>query len=504
MTRWLLAAALPLLLLGFGLTHFGLLNNVEGMYAEIAREMLSRGDVHGWVIPHLNGLPYIEKPPLLYWAIATSMALFGTHDWAVRLVPVMASLLVLSVAAAWTTRLRGPRAGATTLFVLGTTGGFLLMARVALTDALLMACLTAAWLWAYLALAEQRRGWWRASLVALALALLAKGFVALALFGLVGVVHLLVNERAHWRQHLRLIADPAAWGLFLLVAAPWHIAASLELREFAWFYFINEHVLRFLGLREPKDYYHGTIFYYLPRLALMALPWWPVALLAAWRRRLSGPANADAADAASRAPRRFLWVCALAPLTFFSVSSAKANYYIVVCLPPLALLAAWQIDAWRRQPHRGRDAFIAACGLALVPGLLALLHYGAATEGQFCARPMAAAIAAQPEKLPVFLYQDYEDYSGLPFYLHSDRIGIVDQQSADLRFGLSLTHDATRYPSRAEFLARREPAWLVILDARVRSGLPADLAPRLERVARVGNATLYRLTADPAPTLLAR
>ncbi len=532
MKRWLLAAALPLLLLGFGLTHFGLLNNVEGMYAEIAREMLSRGDVHGWVIPHLNGLPYIEKPPLLYWAIATSMALFGTHDWAVRLVPVMASLLALSVAAAWTTRLRGPRAGATTLFVLGTTGGFLLMARVALTDALLMACLTAAWLWAYLALAEQRRGWWRASLVALALALLAKGFVALALFGLVGVVHLLVNERAHWRHHLRLIADPAAWGLFLLVAAPWHIAASLELREFAWFYFINEHVLRFLGLREPKDYYHGTIFYYLPRLALMALPWWPLALLAAWRRRAKGVVEA-AGDAVKpfvvslsnhacpstssepapdliggrtdvQSPERFLWVCALAPLTFFSVSSAKANYYIVVCLPPLALLAAWQIDAWRRHPHRGRDAFIAACGLALVPGLLALLHYGAATEGQFCARPMAAAIAAQPEKLPVFLYQDYEDYSGLPFYLQSDRIGIVDQQSADLRFGLSLPHDATRYPSRAEFLARREPAWLVILDARVRSGLPADLAPRLERVARVGNATLYRLTADPAPTLLAR
>jgi 4-amino-4-deoxy-L-arabinose transferase-like glycosyltransferase len=318
------------------------------------------------------------------------MALFGTHDWAVRLVPVMASFLALSVAAAWTTRLRGPRAGATTLFVLGTTGGFLLMARVALTDALLMACLTAAWLWAYLALAEQRRGWWRASLVALALALLAKGFVALALFGLVGVVHLLVNERARWRQHLRLIADPAAWGLFLLVAAPWHIAASLELREFAWFYFINEHVLRFLGLREPKDYYHGTIFYYLPRLALMALPWWPVALLAAWRRRAKGVVEAagdsvkpfvvslsnHASPSTSsepapdliggrtdvQSPERFLWVCALAPLTFFSVSSAKANYYIVVCLPPLALLAAWQIDAWRRQPHRGRDAFIATCG----------------------------------------------------------------------------------------------------------------------------------------------
>lgn len=489
MRRWLLAAALPLLLLSWGLAQFGLLNNVEGMYAEIAREMLASGSVHGWVIPHLNGLPYIEKPPLLYWLSAASMALFGMHDWAVRLVPVGAGVLTLITVAAWTTRLRGPRAGATAVFVLGTTSGFLLLARVALTDALLMAGLTSAWLLAYLALAEQRRLWWRLSLVALAGALMTKGFVALVLFGLVGITHLLFTERNRWRQHVRLAADPWAWSLFLLLAVPWHLAASLQLREFAWFYFINEHVLRFLGLREPKDYYDGTVFYYLPRLMLMALPWWPVALFTEWRRRWAGHALGERADG----PIRFLWVCALVPFGFFSISGAKANYYILICLPPLALLAAGRLEYWRERMGRRGYCLLALVGLATLLLQLVVQQYGRTEEANFSARPMAQLIATQAEKLPVFLYQDYEDYSGLPFYLQNARIGVVDQQSADLRFGLGLSHDASLYPTLETFVARREPAWLVVLDARVRSGVPAVLAARIERVGRVGNATLYKL-----------
>lgn len=489
MRRWVLAAALPLLLLGWGLSDFGLLNNVEGLYAEIAREMLASDSLHGWVIPHVNGLPYIEKPPLLYWLIAASMAVFGTHDWAVRLVPVLAGVLTLIVVAAWATRLRGPRAGATSLFVLGTTTGFVLMTRVALTDALLMACLTAAWLLAYLALVEQRRLWWRLSLLALAFGMMGKGFVALALFGLVGLAHMVFSERNRWRQHLRLIADPWAVGLFLLVVVPWHMAASLELPEFAWFYFINEHVLRYLGLREPKDYYEGTVFYYLPRLALMALPWWPLGLFAEWRRRQGDALPAKPAHA----PIRFLWVCVLVPLAFFSVSSAKANYYVLVCLPPLTLLIAWRLECWREVVGRSTYLKFWIAGLTTLPALLMLQQYGRNDEPNFSARPMAQLMAKQPEHLPVFLYQDYEDYSGLPFYLQSDRIGVVDQQSADLHFGLGLSDDAALYPSVAEFVRRAEPAWLIVLDARVRRGMPHELAAHIERVSRVGNATLYRL-----------
>ncbi|HEY6895874.1 MAG TPA: glycosyltransferase family 39 protein [Rhodocyclaceae bacterium] len=489
MRPWLAAAALPLLLLLAGLGSFGLLNNVEGMYAEIGREMLVGGNWHGWVIPHLNGLPYIEKPPLLYWATALSMALFGPHDWAVRLAPVAAGLLTLAGVAWWAARLGGRTLGASSLFVLGTTGGFLLIARVALTDALLTAFLTLACLLAYLALAEQRRLWWRLALACAALAMLAKGFVALALFGLIGVCHLLINERAHWRQHLRLIADPLGWGLFLLLAVPWHLAAARELPQFTWFYFVNEHWLRFLGQREPKDYYSGNVFYYLPRLALMALPWWPLALVARWKR--------PATDDGQRAAARFLWVCVLAPLIFFSISKAKANYYAVVCLPPLALLAALSLERWRQAGTLLlRTRLLALPGLLLIPALVLLLDQAQRSEAEFSARPLANEIARRGG-LPLFLYQDYENASALPFYLQRADIGIIDSQSDDLRFGLSLKRDPQRYPSLAAFAARREPALVLVYDSRARNGLPPPLQAGLQKELRVGNATLYRFQPPP-------
>ena len=82
----------PLYFLFHSLAAFGLLNNVEGMYAEIAREMLAGGH---WIIPHLNDVPYIEKPPLLYWLAALSMSVFGVQDWAVSVVPASAGLFLL-------------------------------------------------------------------------------------------------------------------------------------------------------------------------------------------------------------------------------------------------------------------------------------------------------------------------------------------------------------------------------------------------------------------------
>ncbi|RTL48131.1 MAG: glycosyltransferase family 39 protein [Rhodocyclaceae bacterium] len=475
---------LPVALLFWGLGSFGLLNNVEGMYAELGREMLAGGTWQGWIIPHLNGLPYIEKPPLLYWSIAAALSVFGVHDWAVRLVPAIAGVLCLGAVYTYGRASVGPRYGFLAAFALGTSAGFVMMGKVAMTDALLAAFLTAALLGSRLALQRKQPLLLRWVMVCLALAVLTKGLVALALYGLVWTGWLVTAGRRDWRGSAAFLAAPVAWGVFLLVAAPWHIAAALTLHEFSWFYFINEHVLRFLGLREPKDYYAGTPLYYLPRLALMAAPWC-LALLAYFSRGLRQKAMATVDGA-------FLWACVLAPLAFFSASSAKANYYILVCLPGLALLAAGVLETWLASGSRRMWAVLAV-GVVFVPAVGGMLHYAAATEEKFSARQMVYQLQQRKDGLPLFLYQDFEDYSALPFYLESDSIGIVDQRSADLRFGLGLgAVDAARYPSMESFAARREPALLLILDARVRNGLPPLLAPRLEKLERVGNATLYR------------
>ncbi|HET7775102.1 MAG TPA: glycosyltransferase family 39 protein, partial [Azospira sp.] len=206
----------------WGLGDFGLLNNVEGMYAEIGREMLTGSGWQHWVIPHLNGVPYIEKPPLLYWSIAVSMSLFGEHDWAVRLVSVSAGFICLGFVYAYGRAMAGARFGFLAAFALGTSAGFVMMSKVAMTDALLSGYLTGALLLSHWALRQQRLRLLWAAMVCLALAVLAKGLVAFALYGLVWFGWLVTAGRSQWRSAVVFLNRPSAWGVFLLVVAPWH------------------------------------------------------------------------------------------------------------------------------------------------------------------------------------------------------------------------------------------------------------------------------------------
>lgn len=486
----------PLYFLFHGLSAFGLLNNVEGMYAEIAREMLVG---RHWVIPYLNDVPYIEKPPLLYWLTALSMAVFGVNDWAVRLVPVCAGVFLLVTTAGFGWRLKGRRYGVLSAFVLGTSFGFVMMSRVALTDALLTEFLNASVLLTYVGLVQERKPALRGAAICLALAVLSKGFVALVLFGLIGLSYLGWCRRMDWREVLCQLFDPWVIVLFLLVLLPWHIAAALVLPEFSWFYFVNEHLYRFLGIREPHDYYSGNIFYYLPRLALMFLPWVPLVALSFFPRKEIENRDRDL--------RRFLFCCVFVPLAFFSVSSAKANYYAVVCLPGLALLMALMLEH-RIEVHvsarfeRGVWVLLLMAGIALVPFEQGVLRYGARTETVFSARDMANEIqkrAATGEVLPVFMYQDYEDYSSLPFYLQST-VGIVDTDSDDLRFGHALGAGQEHFVTVEQFVSRSESghaAWLVVLDPAQREFTQTPLVKLAASVARIGGATLYRVPAGP-------
>lgn len=496
---WLLLAC-PLFLLFRDLSAFGLFNNVEGMCAEIAREMLAGGH---WIIPSLNDVPYIEKPPLVYWLAALSMSLFGTNDWAVRLVPAAAGLLLLATVGWFAWRVKGARYALLAVFILGTSTGFLIMWRDTRPDALLATFIYAAWLTTYQGLVSRQRILMIAAAICLALAVLSKGFVALALYGPVVAAYLVWSRRREWRDALRAFLDPWAVAAFLAVLLPWHIAAIRALPEFTWFYFVNEHIYRFLGMRQPPDYFTGSVFYYLPRLALMFLPWLPLLALPRFVARDIRTADAD--------PSRFLWCCVLTPLIFFSLSRAKANYYAVVCVPALALLAALALEHWLEQKRHSARLWVGlfVIAIALFPAGEALLRYGQRIESRFSARPMAVEIqrrAAAGEGFPVFLYQDYEDYSSLPFYLQST-IDIVDERSQDLKFGKTLGYGRTHFLSVEEFMMRREPAWLVVLDPRQRDLVLTPLPGRLQAVAKIGRATLYRwpgaagnssLTSGPA------
>lgn len=531
-----IAVLAPAFFFLYGLDAFPLRDTNEGLYAEVAREMLATGN---YLVPHLDGVPYIEKPPLLYWLAALSMALLGQAPAAARLVSAL-PMLALCLALFQFCRLHGnPRAGCFASVGLASALPVAMTSHTVLFDPLLAALLGAGQL-CYLHgyLARSRRAHLAACLL-LALAVLEKGVLALVLAGgTVGLFLIFMRDRTGWRRAL----DPAGLALVLVVAGAWHLAAALVQEGFTWFYFVNEHVLRFLGRRLPDDYHHAPPWFYLPRLALMMLPWAPFLLLAA----RAPPAKAPASNTIAR----FCQAAILFPLVFFSLSQGKADYYLLVAAPALALLLA--IDVAPRllsgeralAPCWGMSAASAALLLVLLPGAAAehwaplpalalglawtmlaaagahafarlrslrarelamlgvvlaaaaALVLACAAAGQRAARDSSDALAriirAQPGPArAVFIYRDYEDlFSTLPFYL-GQVVPVIDSTSRDLQFGCKAKPGAACV-SGANFLRRRARGPVAVAVAAARADqFRAMAGPRGWRVEWAGEKMVF-------------
>ncbi len=358
-----------------------LMDDVDAVQAQIARNMIQSGD---WVTAHLDGVPYLEKSPLKYWLIAASYLIFGVHDWAARLpiaLAVIALCLVTRRMARWAL---GEPAGLYAGLTLATCIGLFLFTRVLIPDAVLTLTITLA-LWSLLRAldaAEPHPGRWAMGFwAAMATGLLLKGLIA-ALFpvGAAGVWLVLTgqwNQRETWRR-LRPLRGML---LFLLIAAPWHVAATLanppyfdftmhsesgSYRGFFWFYFINEHILRFLNLRYPRDYntVPRPLFWLLH--AIWFFPWTGY-LAAAPRLRFRG------GDRASRT--RLLALCWIGFVMLFFTFSTTQEYYSLPCYPAVALLLGASLATglpWLRYVTRA-TALIAGLAGVVIAVILALV-----------------------------------------------------------------------------------------------------------------------------------
>ncbi len=538
---WIAAFGFVLAALG----SYGILDNNEGLYAEIPREMLAGHDWRLWVIPHLNGLPYMEKPPLLYWLTALSFSLFGVAEWSARLVPALSSLCCVGLLLRFGTAVGKPQAGrlAALMFVSGL--GVAQMSRTLMFDMLLTACLTGALLYAYRYSVERRPGLLRLSYAALALALMAKGLVAVMLFVLVGAAYLLPGLlKGGIREACRTWLRVDAIAVFLLIAVPWHIAASLVEPIFPWFYFINEHVLRFLGKREPHDYYSGAWWYYLPRMLAYLFPWSFLVVGLLQRGR--------AVAEEERGLRRFLFLAWLLPLLFFSISSAKANYYLVVVMPFAAFHLALALERrdylaghWRALPGvlltlvagaaelylslRGARlpseplilglpplqfavvsvaGFGAFCIVATAAarwsraGVLAYLAPGAvaavallvavnAAEPLVSNRPLAQVLQGELANRQVYLYRKFEELSSLPFYMASP-LHVVDSRSNDLYWGNKLQpNDLLIDGKRFAQDAAAGPVAIVVTARQMKDFRAEPYFASLKEQATVGGNTIF-------------
>ncbi len=363
--RWAL-----LLLLWAGI-YFGslftppLLDDADSTHAQAAQAMLHTGDL---VTLHVNGIRYLEKPPLPYWLAALSLRLFGENTFAIHFPLALTVLGLASLGWHWARRAfdslhlpdipdfpdlpdsarRDAQAGFYTALFLLTSAGVFLFTRVFIPDALL-SLLSAASLYAALHALETSAGSrrWAALLwLALAAAVLTKGLVALLfVLGTLAFYLPLAGELPRWR---RLHPLPGI-ALFLVVAAPWHILAGLRNRGgpeghgFFWFYFINEHVLRFLGRRYPPDYNKLPTLLYWSLHLVWLFPWSflaPAALSAAWRtRRHWLPTRNASPTTFGQRTTLLLAIFSALVLIFFSFSTNQEYYTFPVYLPLLMLLA---------------------------------------------------------------------------------------------------------------------------------------------------------------------
>jgi len=333
----LLAISIPFL---FVKLRMPLLDPDEGLYASIAQEMLGRAD---WIIPHVNGLPYLEKPPLYFWLTALTFWLFGQSEWAVRLWSALATLGTVLLTWRIGRRLYGERAGLLAGLILATVAGNALYVRKASTDQLFIFCLTLA-MYGFLRDVERPdRGrarflWFYAGA---ALAVLAKGFLGLVFPVLIAGIGLLFARRRLAPRELNLAAGLA---LFALIAVPWHLLAAWRSATLFEFYVLDNHLLRFLDARRfVEDDVPISTLGFLAASFLWAFPWGVFALAR------PGP---EPSPVAPWRPTLVAWVVVIVGL--FALSRFKHEYYALPAFPALAVLigAAWasrrDIGRWLR------------------------------------------------------------------------------------------------------------------------------------------------------------
>ncbi|MGC2447156.1 MAG: glycosyltransferase family 39 protein [Candidatus Sulfotelmatobacter sp.] len=333
---WALAVVFAAVYLG-SLFSPPLLDDADSTHAEAAREMLVSGD---YVTLHINGVRYLEKAPLPYWLVAFSYRIFGVNEFASRL-PMAVSVLLLGVLAlVWGRQAFGERAGIYAAAFIYTAAGVFLFTRILIPDVLL-SLLIAASLYYFLTALEFHEVWrWYAGYACMALGVLTKGLIALAFPGGAAFIYLIVTgEWRRWRE-FRLVSGLA---LFLLIAAPWHILAGIRNtggqndHGFFWFYFVNEHFLRFLGKRYPRDYSKLPWALYWSLHLVWLFPW-SLYLPSAVRTIIDVRKEKTSTGFTART-RLLCWILAGLILVFFAISTNQEYYTFPAYLPLLMLLA---------------------------------------------------------------------------------------------------------------------------------------------------------------------
>jgi 4-amino-4-deoxy-L-arabinose transferase-like glycosyltransferase len=354
----------------FGLGAFGLLGADEPRYAQIAREMLAR---HDWIVPTLNGAPWLEKPALLYWKMMNSYSIFGVSDWAARVPAAFHATAVVFGIFFFMRRFRFA-SELDAAMIAASSAGMIGFGRGASTDMLVSAPFALAmmcwWSWRQ----TSRKLWLLLFYGLLGVGALAKGPVAPALAVLV------VGAYAVLRRDAKIFLCTVSilgFALFFAIVLPWYLAVQHKVPQFFRVFFIEHNLERF----GTNLYQHAQPFwYYIPVFLLATLPWTVFALpalvdagrdaLKLWRNVKPEPPT-GAADATDDGLSSFLFLWTLVPIVFFSISRAKLPGYILPAIPAAALLTADYLHRARTLSRVKIALHSLLCAILLVAALMA-------------------------------------------------------------------------------------------------------------------------------------
>ena len=393
-----------------------LLDDADASHAQAAQHILASGD---WVTMYVNGIRYLEKPPLPDWIVAVDYTIFGENAFATHLPTALAVLGCAFLAWLWTRRAWGDRAAFYAALAILTSVGVFLFTRTLIPESILTFFLILA-LYSFLTGLEDRKpARLYLAYASLAIALLAKGLIAPVFFVAAIVPYLAITgEWKRWRQ-MHLFTGLL---LFLAIGAPWHILAGLRnpdygnpignvptpghVHGFFYFYFINEHFLRFLGKRYPHDYNRQPWWIFWCGQFIWIFPWslfFPAAVRRAWRNRhlfysdlrydatntiqfldpkmTAWESSALAARLRFRARTALLLTIYSAFILIFFAISTNQEYYTWPIYPAVLMLTAGALATMEEAPAErrrsstpwitGAHIVFVLCGL-LAAALLAL------------------------------------------------------------------------------------------------------------------------------------
>jgi 4-amino-4-deoxy-L-arabinose transferase-like glycosyltransferase len=333
-----------------------LLDDADTVHAEAAREMAASND---WVTLHINnGFRYLEKAPLMYWSVAASFRLFGVHEWSARLPIALGVLALLLVVYRLGRRVYGDEGGLYSALALATGFGPFIFTRILIPD-MAVALWLALGFDLFLTTLEQdapsRLLCWGIA-ATMALNVLTKGLIGLVFpVGTILIFLLLTGKLRHLLK-LRLSSSLI---VFLAIAAPWHLLAGWrnpaqgQARGFFWFYFVNEHFLRYLNKRYPADYDTFPLYLFWGLMLLWLMPW--TAFLPQALRQIPVRIREYRAGLGRQEQGSLLFaIWTVLVLVFFSFSS-RQEYYVIAGIPGLALLLGGWLAKETVSPPESRE-----------------------------------------------------------------------------------------------------------------------------------------------------